>query len=144
MTSFVHKAIEAARWWATPAMRGANEVVAALASWASGMVPEGYTAVASNMGITISCDATFYHAVILITPALRDVESGEQALSLALRMFASGFQRNMARITGKPWPDENAEPHYAVTADELYVWWGGPMRQDARVQVPPIRRPDIK
>lgn len=145
MIPFARKIYNTARWWSTPPMPGASEVVEALANWASGVVPKGYTATASSAGITISCGAPrFYHAVILITPALRDVGPRELMLERALQVFATAFQRNMVRITGKAWPDEEAEPHYTVTADEMYVWWGGSTRQDACVQVPPIRRPDVR
>jgi hypothetical protein len=135
---------EAARWWATPPMTGANEIMEGLASWASSVVPDGYTAVVSDAGITISSGApTFYHAVILLRPAFRQAEPREQSLGLALQVFAGAFQRNMTRIMGQAWPDEDADPHYSVTADELHVWWGGSTRQEAHVAVPPIRRSDV-
>lgn len=144
MTPLVRKIYEAMRWWATPPMPGASELVAALANWASDAVPEGCTVVAANAGITITCGASDYHATILITPLLRDIEPREMVLGRALQVFAVSFQRNMVRITGGAWPDEYAHPHHLVTADELYVWWGGSTREDASVQVPAIDRPDIR
>jgi hypothetical protein len=144
MIPWVRKVYEAAQWWTGPPMPGATEVVDALASWASSVVPEGCAVAAGGAGITITCGTAGYQATIPITPALRDVGPREEVLARALRMFAVAFQRSMCRITDRAWPDEDAGalPHCTVTSDSLHVWWGGPTRQDALVEVPPIRRLD--